>query len=133
GKRIPPFQRNNFGGAFGGPIQKDKTFFWLTFEGLRQHLGQTIATTTIPKACFVDQSNVLQPKIPSVINTNPATNPFAVSGTACVADNVTTHTATVAPSVLGLADLFPQPNVVGYATLNYTFPYIAVARENYGQ
>ncbi len=27
GRRLPEFQRNNFGGAFGGPIRKDKTFF----------------------------------------------------------------------------------------------------------
>ncbi len=30
------FQRNNFGGAVGGPIIKDRTFFFLSFEGLRQ-------------------------------------------------------------------------------------------------
>ncbi|PYU27069.1 MAG: hypothetical protein DMG30_00275 [Acidobacteria bacterium] len=35
-KRNPPYERNNFGGAFGGPIRKDKTFFWGVYEGLRQ-------------------------------------------------------------------------------------------------
>src|SRR5260370_930066 len=29
GHRTPPFQRNNFGAAAGGPIRKDKTFFYL--------------------------------------------------------------------------------------------------------
>jgi len=38
GKRLPPFQRNNFGASFGGPIKKDKTFFFATYEGLRQRL-----------------------------------------------------------------------------------------------
>jgi hypothetical protein len=37
----PPFQRNQFGAALGGPIQKDKTFFFANFEGYIQNLHQT--------------------------------------------------------------------------------------------
>jgi hypothetical protein len=37
----PEFQRNQFGVALGGPIQKDKTFFFLNYEGFRQNLHQT--------------------------------------------------------------------------------------------
>ncbi len=37
----PPFRRNQFGGALGGPVQKDKTFFFVNYEGLRQSLHQT--------------------------------------------------------------------------------------------
>ncbi len=46
--RLPQFQRNNFGGALGGPIRKDKTFFFLVYEGLRLSQGDTIQDTTLP-------------------------------------------------------------------------------------
>src|SRR4029077_7085415 len=37
----PPFQRNQFGASLGGPIQKDKTFLFGSYEGFRQNLHQT--------------------------------------------------------------------------------------------
>ena len=36
------FKRNNFGAALGGPIWKDHTFLFLSYEGLRQHQGITL-------------------------------------------------------------------------------------------
>jgi len=42
---IPPFKRNQFGGTLGGPILKDRTFFFADFEGIRQSKGITTVTT----------------------------------------------------------------------------------------
>jgi len=37
---VTPFKRNTFGGTIGGPIRKDKTFFFLAYQGERKHEGQ---------------------------------------------------------------------------------------------
>src|SRR6266853_6119827 len=48
--RIPRFQRNDFGASFGGPIRKDKTFFFVVYEGLRERKGITTVTPDLPAA-----------------------------------------------------------------------------------
>ncbi len=37
----PPFQRNQFGAALGGPLKKDAAFLFANYEGFRQNLHQT--------------------------------------------------------------------------------------------
>jgi hypothetical protein len=49
GSSPPSFRRNQFGGVIGGPIRKDKTFFFVGYEGLRQALGTT-QIATVPTA-----------------------------------------------------------------------------------
>jgi Carboxypeptidase regulatory-like domain/TonB dependent receptor len=39
---VEPLKRNQFGGTFGGPIKKDKTFFFVYYEGLRNRQGETV-------------------------------------------------------------------------------------------
>ncbi len=45
----PPFRRNQFGGAGGGPLWKDRTFFFVDYEGIRQSTGLT-EIATVPSA-----------------------------------------------------------------------------------
>jgi hypothetical protein len=45
----PPFERDQYGGVFGGPIIRNKAFFFADYEGFNQTRGQT-ATTTIATA-----------------------------------------------------------------------------------
>jgi hypothetical protein len=48
---IPPFKRNQFGVSAGGPILKDRTFFFADYEGIRQSLGITqVGTVPSPAA-----------------------------------------------------------------------------------
>jgi Carboxypeptidase regulatory-like domain len=54
-QRNPQFKKNNFGASFGGPIQKDKTFFYLVYEGVRERQQDSIQDRTLPPACHILQ------------------------------------------------------------------------------
>lgn len=41
----PPFHRNEFGGTLGGAIRKDKTFFFLDYQGIRVRQPTTVVNT----------------------------------------------------------------------------------------
>jgi carboxypeptidase family protein len=62
-----PLDRNQYGAAFGGPIQKDKTFFFVSYSGLRQEETYYRNTAVVPtpreRAGDFSQSRV-QPRDP---------------------------------------------------------------------
>src|SRR5438876_3020615 len=43
----PDYRRNQFGGTFGGPLAKDRTFFFVDYQGQRQSIGRSV-TSTVP-------------------------------------------------------------------------------------
>jgi Carboxypeptidase regulatory-like domain len=45
----PRFRRSQFGGVAGGPISRDRTFFFVDYQGQRQTIGRTV-TSTVPTA-----------------------------------------------------------------------------------
>jgi hypothetical protein len=77
--QIAPFHRNQFGASGGGPIQKDKTFIFANYEGIRQDLGVTYQDT-VPTAaaragslCSVPTTGTCTP---TTIAVNPLVAPF---------------------------------------------------------
>ena len=46
----PQFNQNQFGGTLGGPIKKDQTFFFASYEGRRIRQGITSPAVTVPTA-----------------------------------------------------------------------------------
>ncbi len=63
----PPRRLNNFGGAFGGPIVRDQTFFFATYEGLRLRKPMT-GITDVPSLA---SRSIAVPEIQPFLNAFP--------------------------------------------------------------
>jgi hypothetical protein len=55
GTSVPPFKRNQFGGSLGGPIKRQRTFFFIDYESIRQGLGVTTVDTVPSPAARIGQ------------------------------------------------------------------------------
>src|SRR2546430_4251132 len=68
-----PFKRNDFGVDLGGPILKNKMFFFLAYEGLRQHQSLTV-TSTVPSQDDRATVTSATPAIQTIIALIPGAN-----------------------------------------------------------
>jgi hypothetical protein len=66
-----PFKHNEFGGDAGGPIKKNKIFFFLAYEGIRQHQGLTLGAI-VPSQNQI--ATVTSPAVLALLTKVPAAN-----------------------------------------------------------
>jgi hypothetical protein len=104
-------QQNDFGGVLGGPIVKDKTFFFFSYEGLRLHLPLTFLSTVPDATTRADAIPAMQqwvnafpvpapgaetPGVPGMAPFNTAfSNPGTVNAYSMRADHVLTKSVTL--------------------------------------
>ena len=113
---IPPFKRNEFGGSFGGPIVRDRTFLFGDYQGRRIRTSETfLSPVPSPSEIGGNFSDLLAGPSPTII-TDPVTgNQFMGNDNA--SPNVIpscpspTGGACLDPAALNTVKLFPQPNV----------------------
>lgn len=102
----PPFQQNQFGFAIGGPIRKNKTFFFGDYQGLRVHESSTSIVTEPTAAMRAGNFN----GVATIYN--PATYNSATNTRTQFAGNVIPTTA-MDPVALNLLAIIPLPNIAG--------------------
>ena len=103
---VSPLRRNQFGGTFGGKIKKDRTFFFVAYDGTRERRGVTTSSV-------VPTSSQLGGNFGDVSGTilDPTTNaPFP--GNIIPASRID-------PRAKLLATYFPAPNQAGVANYSY--------------
>jgi len=91
----PPFHLNQFGGSLGGPIVRDKTFFFLAYEGYRQRWGFPLSGY-VPSSAFRAAVLADSPELGPIVNgyplgqaptSDPDVDQFVSEGTQVVNEN----------------------------------------------
>jgi hypothetical protein len=118
GNPKPSFRRNEFGGAAGGPIRKDKTFYFADYQGIRLSQPQT-TTSTIPT---IAQRNMIVSGDFSGLGTT-IYDPTTVAAGASTRQPFPGNripAARLDPAAVKIAQLLPNPTASGAAN-NFTF------------
>jgi outer membrane receptor protein involved in Fe transport len=123
-----PIRWNQFGGTFGGPIKKDKLFFFADFQALRRATPPSVSATTLMPAAWRkgDFSNLLDPVYSGVKGGIQLYNPFSVDTTTGVRApfaNNQIPTSLFNPVVQKLfadTSVYPLPTLTSQALVNDT-------------
>jgi hypothetical protein len=108
GQPKPPYQQHNFGGSIGGPVIKNRSFFFFDWETYRAKLGQVIQSTvpTLAERTRYDFSGVNN--IWDINSTTP--DPSRPGGYVRTPfPNNTIPAALVNPASKNILDLYPDP------------------------
>lgn len=134
GQKKPPFRFNQFGGTLGGPIVRDKTFFFVNYEGLRRIQGRT-TVFTVPGAEMRagDFSRLQDDAGNPVMIYNPFTTRLSPNGTTRVRDpfpgNVIPRSV-MDPVALRMLEYWAPPNDTGNVRTGAN-NFISTAGERY--
>ena len=120
---VPPkYLRNTFGGSFGGPVKKDKLFYFLAYEGQRTAESQQV-TEEVPSAAFRQGLLTYVAAGGSTVTLNPAQ--IARMDPNCTANGTCPLGAGVNPAALAYYSSLPKTNSPapsdGYNLFGYTF------------
>lgn len=74
-----PFNRHQFGGSFGGPLLRDRTFVFATYEGLRQRQGLAMNSLVLSDE---QRAAVIDPVVRQLLPLIPLANTVDASGSA---------------------------------------------------
>jgi hypothetical protein len=71
GRPLKDFNRKQFGGTIGGPISKNKAFFFFAFEGIREKLSRANLSEPIGTPCAIAAPVITNPVHEAAINGSP--------------------------------------------------------------
>src|SRR5580692_11331216 len=128
---ITRYTQNIFGGTFGGPILRNKLFFFADYEGIRRHTAQPLQQTSVltPQMLQGDFSALLSPSLPGgPIQLYDSQNNFAPFG-----GNQVPVVNPVAQYLLAHPEVYPTPNrtpLDGLLQDNYVGPQASFVTNN---